>query len=128
MVSPRTQLEQIICEPQQSSSPQQQQHQSVCKIHTRTHTLFALFFRLISNFFYQYRLAPKMFPFGSVAQPPQQQPPQNQQSRQLIPHPEAVKKMLQMSNVPTSGPPHASTLARMEVLSRPETQVLIQSK
>lgn len=69
-----------------------------------------------------------MFPAGSVAQPPlPQQQPQNQQSRQLIPHPEAVKKML-MSNVPASGPPHASALVRMEVLSRPETQVLIQSK
>lgn len=70
-----------------------------------------------------------MFPFGSVAQqPPQlpQQQPQNQQSRQLIPHPEAVKKML-MSNVPAGGPPHASALVRMEVLSRPETQLLIQS-
>lgn len=66
-----------------------------------------------------------MFPFGSVAQPPPQQQ-QNQQSRQLIPHPEAVKKML-MSNVPASGPPHAPALVRMEVLSRPETQVLIQS-
>lgn len=72
-----------------------------------------------------------MFPFGSVV-PPQQSagaPPQahqqNQQPRQLMSHPEAVKKML-MSNVSSAGPPQQ--LKHMEILSRPETQVLIQSK
>lgn len=62
-----------------------------------------------------------MFPFGPVP-PPQAQ---NQQPRQLLPHPEAIKKML-LANVP-SGVPLINPQQRMEVLKRPETQVLIQS-
>lgn len=59
-----------------------------------------------------------MFPFGPI--PPLQ--PQNQQQRQLIPHPEAVKKVL-LGPAMQLIPPHQ----RMEILKRPETQVLIQS-
>lgn len=50
-----------------------------------------------------------MFPFGAPNPHPQQMI--NQQSRQFIPHPEAMKKMQQ----------------RMEILKRPEAQILIQS-
>lgn len=63
-----------------------------------------------------------MFPFGPVP-PPQAQ---NQQPRQLpsiMQHPE-VKKML-LTNMP--GAPLISPQQRMEILKRPETQVLIQS-
>lgn len=63
-----------------------------------------------------------MFPFGPVPSPQAQ----NQQPRQLLPHPEAIKKML-MANVPT-GVPQFTPPQRMEILKRPDTQVLIQSK
>lgn len=63
-----------------------------------------------------------MFPFGPVP-PPQAQ---NQQPRQLLPpHPEAIKKMLA-----AHGPLPVSLITpqqRMDILKRPETQVLIQS-
>lgn len=62
-----------------------------------------------------------MFPFGPV--PPPQAP--NQQPRQLMPHPEAIKKMLA-----GHGPfpvPLVSPQQRMDIIKRPETQVLIQS-
>lgn len=62
-----------------------------------------------------------MFPFGPIP-PPQAQ---NQQPRQLMPHPEAAKMLL--ANIP-SGVPLISPPQRMEILKRPETQVLIQSK
>lgn len=61
-----------------------------------------------------------MFPFGPVP-PPQaqnQQPP-----RQLMPHPDAVKKVILGPSAIQLIPPQQ----RMEILKRPETQVLIQS-
>lgn len=61
-----------------------------------------------------------MFPFG-----PPVPPVQNQQPRQLMPHPEAIKKMLS-----GHGPfpvPLITQQQRMDILKRPETQVLIQS-
>lgn len=75
--------------------------------------------------FFQKNKLQKMFPFGPIPPPPQAQA-QNQPPRQLMPHPEAAKKML-LGNIP-SGVPLMSPPQRMEILKRPETQVLIQSK
>lgn len=65
-----------------------------------------------------------MFPFGPVP-PPQAQ---NQQPRQLLPHPEALKKLLLGGSLPSAlQAPLVTPQQRMEILKRPETQVLIQS-
>lgn len=65
-----------------------------------------------------------MFPFGPVP-PPQAQ---NQQPRQLLPPPPDAYKKALMASVPPPGVIHITPPQRMEILKRPETQVLIQSK